>query len=99
MAHPPDPLGPLQQQAAPAALAVARHILAWTAAHVPPPQEVGPYLGGGVQLEWRHGTRAVLRVMVCPDGTAEYLLHGQSRHASEALRDLLTVLFGPALSR
>ena len=98
MAHQPDPLEPLQRQAAPAALAVARQILAWARDRAPPPLEVGPYLGRGVQLEWRHGTRAVLRVMLSPDGTGEYLLHGQSRQAAEAARDLLTALFGPRLS-
>jgi hypothetical protein len=98
MAHQPDPLESLQNQAAPAALAVARHILIWAKDHVPPPAEVGPYLRRGVQLEWRHGTRAVLRVMVAPDGTAEYLLHGQSRHGGDAARGLLTAVFGPTLS-
>ena len=99
MAHQPDPLEPLQKQAAPAALAVARQVLAWAADRVPPPQEVGPYLGRGVQLEWRHGTKAVLRVMLAPDGAVEYLLHGQSRHGYEAARVLLAATFGTTLGR
>jgi hypothetical protein len=98
MAHQSDPLEPLQRQAAPAALAVARDILAWAKDHLPPPAEVGPYLRRGVQLEWRHGTKAVLRVMLAPDGTAEYLLHGQSHHGGDAARDLLAAMFGPTLS-
>ncbi len=92
MAHEEDRLGPLAAQA-PGAAAVARRLLAWASeAGLPAPQEVALHPRGGLVLGWRHGTRDV-RLVLYPDGGAEYLLHGQAPSGFEAGRCLLRAVF------
>jgi hypothetical protein len=94
MAEQKDALTTFQDRVSAAALTAARQVLAWAEQNGMPPQDVGPAPGGGVRLEWRGGSKE-LRLVIHPDGVAEYLLHGQTPRTFEAAQDLLRTAFAP----
>ena len=87
----PDPLDALTPRPTPRALSAAREALLRAGRH--PLPEVGPYLAGGVQLEWR-GPEAEVRLLVHPDGVVEYLAYGQWRRPADAAGALLAAVLG-----
>ncbi len=90
-----DGLGALAARAAPGAVGAARRVLALAAEEgLPAPHEVALHPQGGLVRGWRHGRREV-RLVVYPDGGAEYLLHGQAPSAFDTARCLLRAVLGP----